>query len=156
MYEELDNNTFGIIVDIKGDIGNILLMLNNPCMKKDLNDGIINANSVSVLKTEFKKGCLTLTLESEDSVFCVNLAKKIYLYNKTVKVITSPEGGYVSETILAFQGLDKLDEVKQTIKDIYGLTVIDLVPTVYAFNGFDIMIESFKKSKFQDQSLITL
>ena len=156
MYEELDNNTFGIIVDIKGDIGNILLMLNNPCMKKDLINSTMDPNSFSVIRTEFKKGCVKLSLESEDSVFCVNLPKKIYLYDKTVKLITGPEGGYLSEVVLAFQGMDKLDEVKETIKDIHGLTVIDLVPTVYAFNGFDVMMESFKKKKFQDQSLITL
>lgn len=147
------DNMFGCMVDIKGNVGNILLLLNNPCKQKDMVDGIMNTDSSSILITTFKKGLLTFELE-KDSIFCISLEKKIFLYGNTAKVITSPEGAYISETVLVFPGMDKFEEAKQFILDVHGLEVIDLVGVVHAYQSLDLMIERFNKKKLKDESLI--
>lgn len=148
------DNMFGCIVDIKGNIGNIILLLNNPCKKKDMEDGIMNTNSSSTLTTTFKKGLLKFSLPEEDSIFCISLAKKMYIYNRSIDVITDPNGSYASEVILVFQGMDKFNEVIQFIKDVHMLDVVDLTGTVHAYQNFDRMMDAYQKNKLQDQSLI--
>lgn len=144
----LFKDTFGCIVDIKGSVRDLILMLNNPTKYEDMANGSIDPNSKSLLMTTFQKGKLQFEVE-EDSCFCISLSDKIFIQSQKLNVITTPEGAYIEEVILAFPGLDGFKNALWKIKDYYGLQVVDLCGAVSQYEGFDTMIDAFAKRKME-------
>lgn len=142
----LFKDTFGSIVDIKGNIRDIILMLNNPTKFDAMAEGAIDPNTKTLLMTTFQKGKLQFEAD-DDSCFCISLRDKVFIQNKNVTVITTPDGAYIEEVVLAFPGIDGFKNAIKIVKEYYNLDVVDLCGAVSQYEGFDTMIDAYSKSK---------
>lgn len=148
---ELNKNTFGIVADIKGSIRDIIIMLNNPTKISAMANKEIDPNVEAGIIGSFKKGFLKFDVD-KDTVFCISLQNGLYIYDQEVNVIIPPDSngnGYIEDVILAFQGLDGVQNAIRFIKDFYNLDVVDLFGTVSQYDGFEMMKESYNKTKLK-------
>ena len=146
---ELNKNTFGIVADIKGAVSDIIILLNNPTKISAMANKEIDPDVEAGIIGSFKKGFLKFDVD-KDAVFCISLQNGLYIYDQEVNVIIPPGSngnGYIEDVILAFQGLDGVQNAISFVKDFYNLDVVDLFGTVSQYDGFEMMKESYYKTK---------
>lgn len=141
---KLFKDTYGAIVDIKGDIPNLLAIMNSPVTFTALESGS-TVNTSAKFTAEFTKGKLNFSA-AEDTVFTVDLLQKIFIHTDKVEIITEGGKGYINEVIIAFPGLDGLELAKVKLAEM-GLELIDLTGTVSQYEGFDNLLEGYQKTK---------
>lgn len=143
---ELFKNTFGAVVDIKGNIRDIIILLNNPTSYKAMAEGTIDPEDKATLMSTFQKGKLEFEV-GENDCFCVSLVNKMFIQSQKINVITDGPNAYIEEVILAFPGIDMFKSTINFIKETYNLDVVDLTGTISQYEGFDQMIQAYLSKK---------
>lgn len=156
--EEFLANTYGSIVDIKGNTQDIIKLMFQPVTLDSMAEGKIdvgNKRSIASVTFEVINDAETeiIFTAGENSVFCVNFPNKLFLFDKEVKVISNKNYGmaHINEATLCYQGMTGLTgngsmnsiSAIDVINNTYGLDVVDLTGTFAQYDGFEEMKKSY-------------
>ena len=160
--EEFLNNTYGSIVDIKGPTQDIIKLMFQPVTLSSLAQGtIVTGDKRSIESVTFETisdhETEIIFTAGDNSVFCVNFPNKLFLFDKTVKVVANKNYGmaHINDVTLCYQGITGLTgngsmnsiSAIEVIKSAYGLDVVDLTGTFSQYDGFDDMKKGYIEMK---------
>lgn len=152
-YQALFKDTFGTMVDISATNPFMLFsILSMPVTFSDLQAGVTSVGqgpsySVSINKTSNEESIITYKVEG-DAVFCLDFSKKTFIMDDKVEIKTvRGKGAYINDALLAFQGPDGIKIATQVMRDRFSSKVVQLIPTIVQYEGFDSMRSSYKGGK---------